>query len=134
MSQLIGDGWTPLILRDSATGTTTFDGFHEGLGISRNTLTQRLNALVEIGMMSKVAYQDRPKRYKYVLTEMGRDFVPVLLSMAAWGDEWLFLGEPPYRFRHKTCGQVAQGRVTCSNCKEAITLETISVLEPASPE
>jgi len=127
---MIGDGWTPLILRDAATGVTTFDDFQESLGISRNTLTQRLNTLVSIGMMTKDAYNDRPKRYRYSLSQMGREFVPVLLAMAAWGDQWMFAGHPPYKFRHLTCGHIAQGQVTCSHCNVALTLETIEVVEP----
>ena len=130
VSQVIGDGGTPLILRDAALGTDTFDGFQEGLGISRNTLTQRLNLLVEIGMLSKDPYSDRPVRYRYTLTDMGRSFVPVLLAMAGWGDEWLFGGQPPYRFRHKTCGHLVQGVVICRDCGEPLTLDAIEAPTP----
>lgn len=129
VAQLVGDGWTPLILRDAGMGTDTFARFQHDLGISRNTLTQRLSALVGLGLMSKDQYSDRPVRHRYVLTRMGRDFVPVLLAMAAWGDEWLFNGTPPYRFRHASCGNIAQGNVTCSACGETLTLDAIDVVE-----
>lgn len=124
---IIGDWWTPLILRDAARGVTTFDDFHLSLGISRNTLTQRLNRLVDHGMLQKTLYSERPKRYRYVMTEQGVDFVPVLMAMAAWGDKWIADAAPPFRVRHKTCGAEATARVVCACCNEPLAL---SDLEP----
>ncbi len=127
VSDIIGDGWTPLILREAAAGTLTFGEFQATLGVSRNTLTQRLNRLVELGLMAKEPYGSRPVRHHYKLTNMGREFVPVLLAMAAWGDKWLFGGSPPYRVRHKTCGALIDAQVTCKTCGEPITLDTIDL-------
>lgn len=122
-AELIGDGWTPLILRDSVAGIDTFDAFQKNLGVSRNTLTQRLNKLVETGMMTQVAYSERPKRFRYKLTEMGKDFVPVLLAMTAWGDKWLFDGSAPYLVHHQTCGHDTHANVTCSVCNQPMLYE-----------
>jgi hypothetical protein len=49
-------------------------------------LTRRLSALVDAGLLERRCYSDRPPRYEYILTEMGRDFRPVIVAMAAWGN------------------------------------------------
>jgi DNA-binding HxlR family transcriptional regulator len=48
-------------------------------------LTGRLSALVDEGVLEKRRYSDRPPRHEYVLTEAGRDFLPVLFAIGAWG-------------------------------------------------
>jgi DNA-binding HxlR family transcriptional regulator len=82
----VGDGWTLLILRDAAQGLTRFDQFEKSLGVAPNILTKRLAALVENGMLEKRAYSERPPRYEYLLTDLGRDFAPVLTAMLAFGN------------------------------------------------
>ena len=84
----IGDWWTPLILRDLFLGVKRFDALAEDLGVSRNLLTRRLKGLEENGMILRRAYQERPRRFEYVLTEAGRDLVPILIALTAWGDRW----------------------------------------------
>jgi len=57
--------------------------------------------LVDAGVMTKRFYQDNPPRYEYLLTDMGRDFFPVLAAMLAWGDRWLDDGGgAPVALRH----------------------------------
>ena len=98
---LLGDWWTPLVLRDAFYGVRRFDEFQQALGIARNTLADRLKRLVEEGLLEKVAYQVEPVRYDYVLTEKGRDFYPVLLAMTRWGDKWLAAeAGPPITVHH----------------------------------
>ncbi|KAB1073988.1 winged helix-turn-helix transcriptional regulator [Methylobacterium planeticum] len=82
----VGEWWSILILRDAFYGLTRFDQFEASLGIAPNMLTRRLKALVEAGMLERRLYQERPPRREYVLTERGRDFRPVLLSLLAWGN------------------------------------------------
>lgn len=86
--ELIGDWWSPLIIRDLFLDVARFDELVEDLGISRNLLTRRLNALARNGIVERKAYQRRPTRYKYGLTEAGRDLVPAILALTAWGDRW----------------------------------------------
>lgn len=83
----VGEWWSILILRDAFRGLTQFDQFQKNLGIAPNMLTRRLNALVESGLMERRQYSERPPRYEYVLTEMGRDFRPVLWALLAWGNK-----------------------------------------------
>ena len=79
-----GDAWSMLILRDAGLGRTRFDDFQKSLGIAPNILTRRLAALVEAGMLERRRYSERPPRDEYVLTEAGRDYLPVLQALAGW--------------------------------------------------
>ena len=82
----VGDGWTLLILRDAAQGLTRFDQFEKSLGVAPNILTKRLAGLVENGLLERRAYSQRPPRHEYLLTDLGRDFQPVLTAMLAFGN------------------------------------------------
>lgn len=82
----VGDWWSMLILRDAFDGYRRFDEFQRSLGIAPNMLTRRLKSLVEAGVLDRRPYQDRPVRYEYVLTDRGREFLPVLLALNSWGN------------------------------------------------
>ncbi|MGW7517938.1 winged helix-turn-helix transcriptional regulator [Streptomyces sp. NPDC054796] len=121
---LLGDWWTPLVLREAFYGVRRFDEFQQSLGIARTTLAGRLRRLVDEGLLEKQLYQEEPARYDYVLTEMGRDFFGVLAAMSRWGDRWLGDGEgPPVVLHHDRCGQESHAEVTCAACGEAMTAE-----------
>ncbi|WP_293971336.1 helix-turn-helix domain-containing protein [Sphingomonas sp.] len=81
----IGDAWSMLILRDAGMGIARFDQFRASLGIAPNILARRLKALTEAGLLERRRYSTRPPRDEYVLTDAGRDFLPVLLTIGAWG-------------------------------------------------
>lgn len=85
----VGEWWSILILRDAFHGYTRFDEFQQSLGIAPNMLTKRLNSLVESGLLERRLYNEHPPRYEYVLTRMGRDFRPVLVSLMAWANKHL---------------------------------------------
>jgi len=124
--ELIGDWWSPLILRDLFMGVNRFDALAQDLGISRNLLTRRLKSLEETGVIERSAYQEKPARYEYRLSESGRDLVPALLALTAWGDRW---AQPeqgaPMLFNHKGCGCQFQPRITCSACNKPISAENV---------
>src|SRR5438132_9283974 len=82
----VGEWWSLLILRDALHGLTLFDEFQKSLGIAPNVLSRRLNALVESGLLERRRYSEHPPRDRYLLTERGRDFRPVVLSLLAWGN------------------------------------------------
>ncbi|MCR8492664.1 winged helix-turn-helix transcriptional regulator [Brucella anthropi] len=125
----IGDWWTPLIVRDVFLGVNHFDQLVEDLGISRNLLTSRLNALVEKGILERRAYQARPLRHEYLLTAAGRDLVPALLALTAWGDRWAAPKEGvPMLVRHDRCGGVGSLTVCCAKCGEPLVAEHVSLL------
>ena len=81
----VGQWWSILILRDAFTGKKRFDEFQQSLGIAPNMLARRLASLVEAGMLARRPYSARPPRDEYVLTERGRDFRVVLVSLLAFG-------------------------------------------------
>jgi DNA-binding HxlR family transcriptional regulator len=118
---LLGDWWTPLVLREAFLGVRRFDDMQRSLGIGRNVLTQRLKRLVDEDMLDRVRYQEKPDRFEYVLTEKGRDFYPVLAAMITWGDRWLSGEEgPPIVLHHAPCGHDMTAKVVCSECGEPI--------------
>ena len=82
----VGEWWSILIIRDALHGFTRFDEFQKSLNIAPNMLTRRLSALVDAGLLERRRYSKRPPRYKYILTEKGRDFRPVLIAMTVWGN------------------------------------------------
>src|SRR4051812_21436766 len=82
---LVGDAWSMLILRDAHAGLTRFDEFRKSLGIAPTILTRRLAMLTTEGLLEKRRYSERPPRDEYILSEAGRDFLPVLFAIGAWG-------------------------------------------------
>jgi DNA-binding HxlR family transcriptional regulator len=86
----IGDWWTLLIVREAFYGTATFSEFQERLGIAKNILTDRLNALVESGVMAREQTRPEVERYTYALTDKGRDILPILVALMQWGVRWVF--------------------------------------------
>jgi DNA-binding HxlR family transcriptional regulator len=87
---LVGDAWTPLLLRNVSFGQRRFDELQRALRAPRASLTRRLAKLVEAGLLEKRLYHERPARYEYHLTEKGRAFFDVLAAMWRWGEDWLF--------------------------------------------
>lgn len=80
----VGDAWSMLILRDAHAGVTRFEQFRKNLAIAPTMLTKRLAALTEAGVLERRIYSERPTREEYVLTDAGRDFLPVLMMLGAW--------------------------------------------------
>jgi DNA-binding HxlR family transcriptional regulator len=124
---VVGERWTLLILRDAFFGTRRFDQFQRNLGITRHRLSERLGKLVDQGVLTKVAYSDRPVRYEYRLTRKGLGLYPVLMTLARWGDEWMDRGEgPPLEYVHERCGKVTRPVLTCSECGEPLRPQEVT--------
>lgn len=120
--EVVGEWWTLLILRDAFLGVRRFAEFQERLGIARNVLTDRLDTLVEHGVLERRQYQHRPPRDEYVLTRKGRDLLPVIHALREWGDRWVFgRGKAPMWIVHETCGRRTHAVTTCSHCGEELT-------------
>lgn len=85
---IAGDAWSILILRDAHAGLTRFDQFRKSLGIAPTMLTRRLATLTEEGLLEKRRYSEHPPREEYLLTAAGRDFLPVLFMIGAWGRQY----------------------------------------------
>ena len=126
----VGDRWTMLILRDAFLKVRRFDDFEASMRISRRMLSERLQALVDEGILERHPYCERPLRHEYRLTEKGLALYPALLALVHWGDAWYAAEEgPPVRHRHKGCGEHFRMVPTCSCCNEALTARDV-VAEP----
>lgn len=126
---VIGEPWSPLILRDVFVGITRFDQLQTELGMSRKVLTERLKWLVQQDVLRREPYSDRPPRYEYVLTDKGRELCDLLLVMARWGDRWTAgAAGPPVLYRHHHCGQVSHVELQCSACGQPMNAVDVDVL------
>jgi DNA-binding HxlR family transcriptional regulator len=97
--EVVGERWTLLIIRDVLLGLHRFDELQESLGIARNVLTDRLNRLVDEGVLERVLYSERPERYEYRLTEKGLDLNIALTALRQWGDDYLSERPPRLQLR-----------------------------------
>ena len=126
---LIGEPWSPLILRDVMVGIRRFDQIQADLGISRKVLTERLKWLLESGILARRRYQTRPPRYEYVLTPKGTELCDLLLVMVRWGDRWADDGGgPPVLYRHSACGQISHVELRCAHCGESMRASDVEIL------
>jgi DNA-binding HxlR family transcriptional regulator len=131
---VVGEWWTPLILRDIFLGVTRFDAIQADLGLSRKVLTQRLGSLVDHGVLERVPYQDNPPRHDYALTEKGLELAGVLLALKSWGERWAMDGAPsPMRLRHERCGAIVEPVLACSNCGEPLHPHEVTPVGGAQP-
>lgn len=115
--EVVGQRWTPLVLRDLFAGMTRFEDIRRDLGIASNILAARLDELERHGVVERRRYQSAPPRYEYVLTDKGRDLYPVIATLVAWGDKWL-AGEdgPPALIVHTECGHATTAKTVCAEC------------------
>lgn len=112
---VVGDRWSLLIVRELNLGVQRFDGIQRNTGAPRDMLTTRLRKLESVGILTRVAYNARPLRHEYVLTDAGRDLAPILLALTAWGDQYVYPGDPPVTYVHE-CGAEFHGVLTCAAC------------------
>jgi DNA-binding HxlR family transcriptional regulator len=121
--EVVGEWWSLLIVRDALLGVRRFDDFQQRLGISRNILTQRLQRLVEQGVLDRIPYQDNPPRHEYRLTDKGRDLWLVLTAMRQWGEKWEPLAAGPASILEHAagCGQAMTVVPTCSECGAVVS-------------
>jgi DNA-binding HxlR family transcriptional regulator len=82
---VVGDWWTLLVIRDALAGVTRFNTFQRCLGVARNSLSARLTALLERGLLEKRPPSDGSAFMEYVLTAKGQALAPVLIDLEQWG-------------------------------------------------
>jgi DNA-binding HxlR family transcriptional regulator len=94
-TDLVGDWWTPLVLREAFLGRRRFEEIRAALGIPRAILTRRLGRLVDDGLLKRVPIEGDATRHEYRLTDKGRAFWGVLAAMWRWGSDWLWSDAGP---------------------------------------
>jgi DNA-binding HxlR family transcriptional regulator len=125
---VIGDRWTLLILRDCFLRVRRFEEFQARLGITRHLLADRLRKLVRAGVLRKVLYQARPRRFEYRLTDKGLDLHGVMLALVHWGDVHMAGARGrPMLYRHQACGQDFDPVLACSACGKALGPREVQV-------
>ncbi len=89
-AEIVCGKWTLLVIRDLAEGRSRFCELERSLvGISPRTLSLRLRALEEEGIVERQTFPEVPPRVEYVLTDKGRALVPLIEDMRTYGREWL---------------------------------------------
>ena len=126
---VIGDRWSLLVLRAVFRGRYRFSDLRDDIGIASNLLTTRLGRLVDQGVLEKIQYQDRPARFEYRLTDVGRDLSPVLVSLMQWGDHHRNNGEAPTVLVHNECGSPIENITQCTNCHTPVDATDIRKLD-----
>lgn len=112
--EVLGERWTLLIVRDAIFGVRRFNDFQARLDIPKAVLADRLNGLVEDGVMERRPDPQHAGRQLYELTPAGRDLWPVIHAMLTWGGRHR---ENNSRvFKHAACGTRLDDRAACPHC------------------
>ncbi len=125
---VVGERWSLLVMREVLLGRRRFQEIRRNTGVAANILTDRLQTLVDHGLLERRRYSEQPESYEYVPTEMGRDLNPVLVALMQWGDRHL-AGEagPPRVLVHTSCGHDTEAQLTCSHCGERLETDHVRV-------
>ena len=101
---IVGERWSLLVVREAMKGRTRFGEIQDALRISTDILANRLEGLVEAGILERRPYREPGSRtrFSYHMTATGLELVPVLGALMQWGDAHL-AGEPgpPALMRHR---------------------------------
>lgn len=101
--ELVGERWALLVVREIAMGSTRFGDIVAGTGAPRDRIAARLRSLEAAGVIGRTAYQQRPERFEYYLTDSGRDLLTVLDALIDWGVRHAVASDDPgrrARYRH----------------------------------
>ncbi|KUI40550.1 HxlR family transcriptional regulator [Mycobacterium sp. GA-1199] len=112
---VLGTKSAMLIMREAYYGTTRFEDFWRRVGITKAAAAARLSDLVEAGLLERQPYQEPGQRSRdeYVLTEAGREFMPVVWAMFEWGRRNL-PNRTSLRLAHRGCGAEATVELRCA--------------------
>ena len=106
-TELLGDRWIMLILREAFYGVARYDDMLADIGAPRSTLTDRLAKMVERGLLTRQPYQEAGSRvrYGYVLSEAGFALGKTLIALSEWGDDHVLETENPVQFVDSESGK-----------------------------
>ncbi len=113
---VLPDRWSALVLREAYFGVRRFSEFRRRLNIARNTLTDRLNRLVEQEVLVKQRVSKTNEWEEYRLTEKGLDLYPIVVALMQWGDRWCAPDGPPLLLKHRECGGELVLELKCDRC------------------
>ncbi len=133
---ILGEGWSMLIIREAFFGIRRFEEFQRHLGIARNILTSRLKKLCENGILERVPIKQGAKRHEYILTHKGKELMPLLIALTQWGDRWIYgEGQEPIVFRDRLHGApISPIRVHAADGRELRPREVMPTAGPGANE
>lgn len=126
-TDLLGDWWTPLVLREVLLGNRRFATIQDRLSISRAVLTQRLRRLEDENVIERRRYSEQPERFDYHLTEKGRALWEIIIVMWQFGDSWLFDRGAEIELIDKRTGEPIRPRVIDGTTGEPLDLKSTRV-------
>jgi DNA-binding HxlR family transcriptional regulator len=130
--ELVGERWTLLIIRDAFYGVRRFSDFATHLDIPRAVLSDRLNGLVEEGLMVRHPDPERGSRDLYELTPDARELWPALHALMSWGRRYRGRRGKPRAFLHAPCGTPLDDMSACPECH--VTPAAADVLTVGAPK
>src|SRR5215470_5735026 len=105
---ILGGRWTLLVLREVLLGRRRFADIRRNVGVAPNILSDRLQMLVDHGLLERRRGSEHPESFEYVPTRRGQEVSPVLTALMAWGDEHASApAGPPFILVHASCGHDA---------------------------
>lgn len=122
--EVLGDGWTFLILREAFFGARKFKEYQKILAAPRSRLTERLGHLVKHEVLLKREYSSRPVRYEYILSDSGHDLYGMIMMMKNWGERWR-PQDISLQLNHKKCNAILEPHLICSACRKNVALEDV---------
>jgi DNA-binding HxlR family transcriptional regulator len=125
--EVVGERWTLLVVRDLLLRPRRFSELASTLGIAKNVLSNRLDTLIEYGLVDRIRLPGRRDWAEYRLTNMGRDLYPVIIALRAWGDKYQAPNGPPVIVEH-TCGHPAGHKLVCASCGVELVLRDLHVV------
>jgi DNA-binding HxlR family transcriptional regulator len=111
---MLGTKTTMLLMREAFYGTTRFDDFWRRVGVTKAAAAARLTDLVDAGLLERRPYREPGQRSRdeYVLTDAGRDFMPVVWALFEWGRR--HIDDSRLRLTHQGCGEEAGVEIRCA--------------------
>jgi DNA-binding HxlR family transcriptional regulator len=123
-ADLLGDWWTPLVLRELLLGRCRFGEIQQQLDINRSVLSQRLGRLQDEGIVERRRYSQHPPRDEFEVTDKGRALWDVLSVMWHYGNTWLFEAPADIELYDKRTGERIQPGVIDQNTGQPLNLAT----------
>lgn len=119
---ILSEPWTLIVVKEVFRGLTRFDELQQSLGTPRAILAERLENLIDHGVLVRAPYVDGQGRTRdgYQLTAAGEELLPLLMAFRQWGDKHMAPGGPPLLWEHKDCGGTPMTSLSCSVCGKPI--------------
>ena len=124
----VGDRWTFLILRNAFLGIKNFNDFIKTLGIARNILSQRLNAMVENDLFYLQVSTEDARFHEYILTEKAKDLAPVFISLRMWSEKWHTNIDFAGSLLDRESGEQIEGVFFVTESKEEISADRVKLI------